>query len=291
MGAKDPGEAATSRGVTNLDVSEIDMAQDSRPCKGCGEPIYRTVPVAPIKHYHGPECRPRCSVGECEKPVHAKDMCSAHSTRAERYGDPLAPKVRERNEGECSVEGCDRPMRKTRLCAGHYSMLAHYGEIREWAYRWSDEPTCLLCGKPNGSFKSRKYCSAACQQFVSRWRGRLPSNPSCARCGVEIDLATAGKNGRRKKADTKLCGRCRSQTRTEATPGELALRDGPYCQLCGCDVDMLAVAPDPMRPSVDHIIPRAWGGSDAADNNQLTHLICNQIKSDRYLDLSWRSMP
>jgi len=53
---------------------------------------------------------------------------------------------------------------------------------------------------------------------------------------------------------------------------------------------MLARFPDKMRPSVDHIIPRAWGGSDAAENNGLTHLICNQIKSDRYQSMSSRTL-
>jgi 5-methylcytosine-specific restriction endonuclease McrA len=110
--------------------------------------------------------------------------------------------------------------------------------------------------------------------------GGPPPNPACVRCGVEIDLLS-GKNGRRIHIDVKLCRRCKNQNKTEATPGELARRDGPYCQLCGCDVDLLAVLPDPMRPSVDHIVPRALGGDDSTSNNQLTHLLCNQIKSDR----------
>lgn len=114
------------------------MAQTSRPCKGCGEPIYRTVAVAPIKHYHGPDCRPRCSVNGCEKPRHGDVYCSGHHTRWKRTGDPLTPLTRQPNVGACTVEGCDRPMRKRKWCADHYGMWRRFGEIREWSYRWGD---------------------------------------------------------------------------------------------------------------------------------------------------------
>lgn len=142
------------------------MTQDSRPCKGCGTLIYRTAPVAPIKHYCGPDCRPRCEVEGCGKPRHGLTYCSAHHTRWRRYGDPLAPKVRQPNHGACEVDGCTQPMRKLRLCASHYVMWRRYGKIRDWEYRWgdggynpahrtlqrlrgkADEYTCVDCAGP-----------------------------------------------------------------------------------------------------------------------------------------------
>lgn len=144
--------------MTNPNVSEVDVAQSSRPCKGCGEPIYRTVPVAPIPHYHGPDCRPRCIVEGCEKPPHA--------TRAARFGDPLAPRVRYPNEGACSVGGCDEPMRKRTWCAKHYAMWTQYGEIREWKYQWG-----------SGGYNSW-------HRVLTRLRGR-PSEYSCVDCNGE----------------------------------------------------------------------------------------------------------
>jgi len=190
----------------------------------------------------------------------------------------------------CTVEGCGQPSRKCGWCASHYTQQYRSGKPPvPFLYKWATEPTCLFCDKPNGGFRSRKFCSAACERIYRRHDGR-PLNPSCVLCGIEIDLTIVGKGGKRKKFDTKLCRRCRQHTRTALTPGQCAVRDGPYCQLCGCDVDMLARFPDKMRPSVDHIIPRAWGGSDAAENNGLTHLICNQIKSDRYQSMSSRTL-
>lgn len=112
------------------------MAQTSRPCKGCGEPIYRTAPVAPIPHYHGPECRPRCAVAGCDKPQHGLTYCTAHHTRWKRTGDPLTPLSRRPNVGICGVEGCDQPMRKTGWCAGHYQQAKRFGAPRPFAYKW-----------------------------------------------------------------------------------------------------------------------------------------------------------
>lgn len=114
------------------------MAQSSRPCKGCGEPIYRTVQVAPIPHYHGPECRPRCDVEGCDKPRHGNVYCSAHHTRWKRTGDPLTALERQPNSGACSVGGCGQPMRKRGWCASHYSMWQRQGEVKPFTYKWGD---------------------------------------------------------------------------------------------------------------------------------------------------------
>lgn len=265
------------------------MAQTSRPCAGCGSPVQRTRPTGPIPKYHAPECRPRCAVSGCDSPTHTGGWCGKHAARASAHGDPLAPLLRGKNDGPCSIEGCDRPSRKRGWCGSHYAMWHKYGEIRAWNYNWASEESCLVCGKAVGQYRSRKFCSAACVQ-VWRRHGGGPANPRCARCDCEIDLTPANSE-RRRRADIKLCPPCKRQTRTEATPRELAERDGAFCQLCGCDVDLGAVAPDKMRPSVDHILPRALGGSDAAENNQLTHLLCNQIKSSRTDPAEWGLMP
>lgn len=144
------------------------MAQTSRPCKGCGEPIYRTAPVAPIPYYHGPECRPRCCVEGCEKPQHSKGMCGAHARRAARYGDPLTPLQRQPNEGLCSVDGCPEPMRKRTWCAKHYAMWRRHGEIREWSYSWG----------------SGGYVST--HTWLRRHRGKAADH-ICADCGSRAE--------------------------------------------------------------------------------------------------------
>lgn len=54
------------------------------------------------------------------------------------------------------------------------------------------------------------------------------------------------------------------------------------CALCGKVVDKNLKFPNPLSPSIDHIIPIAKGGHPAAlENLQLTHLKCNQAKSTK----------
>jgi 5-methylcytosine-specific restriction endonuclease McrA len=53
------------------------------------------------------------------------------------------------------------------------------------------------------------------------------------------------------------------------------------CQLCGDPVDPNIAWPDPMMPSLDHILPLSKGGTHDRSNVQLTHLGCNMIKGAR----------
>lgn len=257
-----------------------------RTCKGCGA----VVRGRGGKDYCGPECRPRCCIEACEKPVHSSGLCSAHSRRASRHGDPLTPLLRQPNVGACSIDECTEPSRKRGWCVSHYSRWRRLGSAEGEVKKWNKSGPCRVCAAPPAP-GMRQFCSLACAQYWYRHEGVLPSNPRCARCSTEIELTEKTPAGHRKRSDSKLCRRCKIHHRTEATPGELALRDGPLCQLCGLEVDLKAVHPDPMRPSVDHIVPRARGGSDEASNNQLTHLRCNQIKSDRIEGVSFRSLP
>ena len=54
------------------------------------------------------------------------------------------------------------------------------------------------------------------------------------------------------------------------------------CGICGRPVDKSLKAPDPMSPTVDHIIPVSKGGHLTDIHNlQLAHWICNRLKSDK----------
>lgn len=56
----------------------------------------------------------------------------------------------------------------------------------------------------------------------------------------------------------------------------------PRCGICHQPVDKTLPWPDPKSPSVDHVTPLAKGGK-AMDRTgwQLSHLTCNQAKSDK----------
>lgn len=48
----------------------------------------------------------------------------------------------------------------------------------------------------------------------------------------------------------------------------------PTCKLCHKPIETIEEA------SIDHIVPRVWGGPNHYDNKQLTHAVCNNDKSD-----------
>lgn len=56
------------------------------------------------------------------------------------------------------------------------------------------------------------------------------------------------------------------------------------CAICGLPVDKTLPFPDPMSPTVDHIIPIAKGGHPSDISNlQLAHLYCNNQKRDKLI--------
>lgn len=61
---------------------------------------------------------------------------------------------------------------------------------------------------------------------------------------------------------------------------KIILATQTICGICGQPVDKTLKFPDPLSPTVDHIIPCARGGSDNLDNLQLAHRKCNRNKSD-----------
>lgn len=72
------------------------------------------------------------------------------------------------------------------------------------------------------------------------------------------------KRGRRKP------GHVASQFR------RLRERDGDHCWLCLEPIDFtIDSMEDPMRPSRDHVVPVARGGTDELGNMRLAHAGCN----------------
>jgi 5-methylcytosine-specific restriction endonuclease McrA len=64
-------------------------------------------------------------------------------------------------------------------------------------------------------------------------------------------------------------------------PRQVFDRDGWVCRICGNGVDQKLRHPDPMSPSVDHVVPLCRGGTHTWDNVACTHLQCNLQKGDR----------
>ncbi len=61
-------------------------------------------------------------------------------------------------------------------------------------------------------------------------------------------------------------------------PHEIFERDKWICQLCHSPVDSNLEWPDPLYPSLDHVLPLAANGQHSRTNTQLAHWICNVRK-------------
>lgn len=62
---------------------------------------------------------------------------------------------------------------------------------------------------------------------------------------------------------------------------EVYASDGFVCQLCGGLVDVTRFHPDPLSPSLDHVVPMSKGGPHLRSNVQTAHLGCNISKGNR----------
>lgn len=181
----------------------------------------------------------------------------------------------------CEVEGCDRPRRKRGWCASHYVQWQKTGlPPKPFLFEWGKPGTCDNCG---GWADRRPFCSHNCRAAFRVHGGPRPVVAHCIACGIAIDLNEVGKHGQRRKATVKFCRPCKADySKYKMSARELAERDGTDCGICGEPVDMtLRRSQSLMCASVDHIVPRAKGGTHEPDNLQLAHLYCNQVKSDR----------
>ena len=88
------------------------------------------------------------------------------------------------------------------------------------------------------------------------------------------------------KTNKRRADRCGQHERLFMKNRKRILMTQSVCGICGRPVDLELKRPDPMSPSVDHIIPIAKGGHPSDINNlQMAHWICNRMKSDKLLEL------
>lgn len=131
----------------------------------------------------------------------------------------------------------------------------------------SVEKVCEYCGTPfmTQYKKSKTFCSEECASKHSHYMSKVAEK-------------------RRKERITSL-----DTLDRDITLEKLYNRDGGICAICGkpCNYRdyifqgaVFVAGTD--YPSIDHIKPLSKGGSHTWDNVQLSHKLCNSIKSDRF---------
>lgn len=226
--------------------------------------------------------RPRpYSVGDCVRPHRSKGFCESHYRLFRAHGDPTV-RVRERHgDATCSAMGCDRARRKREWCEMHYARWKKTGSVSDKDQSWTvaKRDTCVHCGEVLTHNRRSKYCGHSCA--VARSKGKpILRVVDCIQCGSPIDMKERHPSGRRKYSNALTCIACRSPNLRRFVP-RLLVRDGADCGICRSFIDMDLVYPDPLSRSVDHVVPRTRGGSNAIENLQLAHLRCNIRKQNK----------
>lgn len=168
--------------------------------------------------------------------------------------------------------------------------------------------TPISCARCGAKFSIRalgqRYCGDICMraEASSRVKARAnkgktvrPKRPStrshnvhCQHCGTEF----------RTSANGKFCSvACRSrETRARRRAWKLGVRwepiglstlsrrDGGLCHICNKPVLWTAKAPDPLSPSIDHVVPLSRGGSHTMGNTALAHFRCNYLKGAKTME-------
>lgn len=272
------------------------MAQTSRPCTSCGTTIHRTGARGVIKSLCD-ACSPKPKRGTCRG-------CGAVVPRVIRPNGSLSTAAiycSEDCKPRCSVEDCGAAVRKRDMCARCYAIAHKGGDPTAPHHRWAPAPRipksaptrsrqspaveqrCYVCGRTpdDGPWEShtRRWCSRRCERLWYKHDGNVPAFISCASCGTAVPLVRPGQ--KRKRSDTKRCKACSRDQQHLLSFEELVNRDGPDCSLCRKPVDLTVPFPHSKSPSVDHVMPRALGGTNAPENQALAHKGCNGAKRDR----------
>lgn len=157
---------------------------------------------------------------------------------------------------------------------------------------------CLRCNTAFSPEESMRqvYCSRACGRAASRDTTlRTCTAPGCDRphrakglCNMHYKAALRAEgriksewNDRRRANYQKRRALKKGASAERIVPAEVFERDGWVCGICKAAVDRDRAYPDPLSPSLDHVVPLSTGGPHAMANVQLAHLGCNVKKGTK----------
>lgn len=235
---------------------------------------------------------------------------------------------RMENAGHCTIDGCTRPHRARGLCGSHYNQQHQpdrhsktprpctvCGELtnrREGAAR---RPVCSYSCRyaltwGHATPEARRLAALAPHaQLVGPVRFEKPTQapttvlPStftrlvsgrCRMCGQWFTDYPAGKTRRITVCCSDTCTRRWARRRhyvTDEVRQGIYQRDNWTCQLCLTTVDATLPPHHTWAATLDHITPRAHGGTHEPENLRLTHRYCNSIRSDAQLPDAWFISP
>ena len=111
-----------------------------------------------------------------------------------------------------------------------------------------------------------RSCPSCEHSFIARLANHVYCSNDCSYLARERRKEAVGIHKRQKKSPS--------------LKARVYFRDSGECQICHQSIDTTIKYPDPLSLSLDHILPRSQGGTDAQSNLRATHLVCNVRRGD-----------
>ena len=212
-----------------------------------------------------------CVVEGCEQKHEAKGYCRTHYNRLYYTGSATRAcatcgKDFTRTSGDfiycsveckpfCRIEGCEHKVQAGQdVCTNHHKVI-HRNGGKDPIYTWAKSKVCVVCGaKDWPDNRSRKYCSAACQQLDYRFKGAAKNRPKstvCILCGEEFSITGRTKSGRLQRTDTLWCQQCGRESADARRYKKYGIVPSEYqaallrgCDICGAHPEALHVDHD-----------------------------------------------
>lgn len=154
----------------------------------------------------------------------------------------------------------------------------YLSEIRTWAERGVTEAD--IAGNLSlgySTFRKYKSLEPELKAALDEGKSHVRQDRDETYEAPPVGSYSAGGKNKRLRADHE--GPMR---RAYAKNKRKILATQTVCGICGKPVDKSLKFPNPLAPTVDHIIPVARGGHPSdIDNLQLAHWTCNRQKSDK----------
>lgn len=210
----------------------------------------------------------------------------------------------------CGTSGCAKPHRARGLCSSCYNR--QYVPVERRYPKIS--MTCGHCGAPTVKHRTsrfaERFCSYACRDarrvreaierklpalFMGRVvRTKAPPRPSCPPSKVRAWVAGRCRHCTQPfldmHPDARYCSpRCRKRFKRNERKDEVSNvtrlyvleRDGWRCQICRRGIPATVAVPHRKAGTVDHVVPRSYGGSHDPANLRAAHFICNTLRGNR----------
>lgn len=272
-------------------------------CKKCGNTFESLIGA---KKYCSEECS-KTAKKEQDKIKHTRYK-SENIARV----DLVCEKCNENFKGKIGQKFCSKKCSKNSrlykhkciICENEFSDKTYHSKYcsqscKVKARKNKYKVICKNCNKEfNTNNENQQFCSRPCTDSYSR---KSAIRNKCKMCGEVF----TGKKDRPNKFCSRDCyykfigfdgvakfNNKRSDTHhikraikykvayERIDVDDIYKRDNYICGICGEEVDVNLYYPNPLSPTLDHIIPLSKGGSHTKENVTIAHLKCNVSKNN-----------